>query len=181
MLCVQVCAIERLYNSNENATGTIEKVIGIAGDYMQTGEHLDAKWTRLKSSASHGDRQKDGLRLEMNGAKYPPDKNGLKQKAVIEFLCDAKEQERRKGLLAGLGAREEDDKGDDDEDDENPEAGEEIDDGKDGRLKFLSYEEVERVMVLNMEWTTKYACEDVKKDPVSSSGHWGFFTWLIIM
>lgn len=180
-LYVPVCAIERLYNSIENVNGTIEKAIGIAGEYMQTGEHLDAKWTRLKSSASHGDRQKDGLRLEMNGAKYPPDKTGLKQKAVVEFLCDAKEQERRRGLIAGINAREEDDKEDGDEDAEDPEAGEETDDGKGGKLKFLSYENVEGVMVLNLEWTTKYACEDAKKDPVSSSGHWGFFTWLIIM
>lgn len=176
-----MCAIERLYNSNENANGTIEKVIGIAGDYFQTGEHLDPKWTRLKSSVSPGDRQKDGLRLEMNGAKYPPDKSGLKQKAVVEFLCNAKEQERRGVLFAGIDVREENGNGGEDSDTEDPEAGEEIDDGKDGKLKFLSYEEVEGLMVLNLEWKTKYACEGAKKETPTSSGHWGFFTWLIIM
>lgn len=172
-----VCAIKRLYNPTENVT-SIESAIGVAGEYgPTTGESLNPNWTSLKSSPSPEDRQKDGLRLEMNGAKFPP-KNGSKQKAVIEFLCDAKEQERRRGL-PGVQPREDDDDGG--EDDENPNAGEEVDDGKGGRLKFIEYVDVEGTMTLNLEWTTKYACENAKPEPGTSSGHWGFFTWLIIM
>lgn len=173
-----VCAIERLYNSYENVTGTIESAIGVAGEYGHTtGEPLNPKWSSLKSSPSPDDRQKDGLRLEINGAKYPPNE-GKKQKAVIEFLCDAKEQERRRGLL---GVRPRDDDDDGGEDEEDPNAGEEVDDGKGGRLKFIEYVDVEGTMTLNLKWRTKYACEDAKPDPATSSGHWGVFTWFIIM
>ena len=175
-----VCAIKRLYNDIEHINGTIESAIGVAGEYgPSTAEHLNPKWTSLKASPSPGDRQKDGLRLEMNGARYPPDKNGKKQKAVIEFLCNAKEQERRRGLL-GVRPRENNDD-DDGEDEENPNAGDEVDDGKGGRLKFIEYVDVEGTMTLNLEWRTQYACEDAKTDPGTSSRHWGFFTWLIIM
>lgn len=178
-----ICAIKRLYNPIEHVNGTIESAIGVAGEYEHsTAEPLNPKWTSLKSSPSSDDRQKDGLRLEMNGAKYPPDKNGKKQKAVIEFLCNAKEEERRRGL-PGVRPREDDDDGDDDggEDDEDPNAGTEVDDGKGGRLKFIEYVDVEGTMTLNLEWRTPYACEDAKPDPGPSPGHWGFFTWLIII
>lgn len=144
---------------------------------------MNPKWSSLKTSPSPEDRQKDGLRLEMNGAKYPPDKTGKKQKAVIEFLCDAKEQERRR-KLSGVSPREDDDdsnKDDDNKDEENPNAGDEVDDLNGGRLKFVEYVDVDGTMTLNLEWRTKYACEDAKPDPGTSSGHWGFFTWLIIM
>lgn len=174
-----VCAIKRLYNPTEHVNGTIESAIGIAGEYGHaTGEALNPKWASLKSSPSPEDRQKDGLRLEMNGAKYPPDKTGKKQKAVIEFLCDAKEQERRRSLP---GVRPREDDNDDNEGEEDPNEGSEVDDGKGGRLKFIEYVDVEGTMTLNLEWTTKYACEDAKPDPATGSGHWGFFTWLIIM
>ncbi|MCJ1470140.1 hypothetical protein MMC07_008785 [Pseudocyphellaria aurata] len=170
-----ICAITRLYNPIENINGTIESAIGVAGEYQHsTSEALNPKWTSLKSSPSADDRQKDGLRLEMNGAKYPPDSSGKKQKAVIEFLCNAKEEERRRGVRP----REDDDDG---EDEEDPNAPDEVDDGKGGRLKFIEYVDVEGTMTLNLEWKTKYACEDVKPDPASSTGHWGFFTWLIII
>lgn len=131
----------------------------------------------MKSSPSPDDRQKDGLRLEMHGAKYPPNNSGKKQKAVIEFLCNAKEEERRRGL-PGVRPREDDDDG---EDEEDPNAPDEVDDGKGGRLKFIEYVDVEGTMTLNLEWKTKYACEDVEPDPATSTRHWGFFTWLIIM
>lgn len=162
--------------------GTIESAIGIAGEFLSTGEPLDPKWERLKLSASPGDREKEGLRLQMNGAKYPPGKTAKKQKAVIEFLCDAKpekKQDRRRGT-SGLSTTSKDDD-DDGEDVEDPEAGDVTEDGQGGRLKYLSYEDVGGTMILSLEWTTKYACEDAKQEPAPSSGHWGFFTWLIIM
>ncbi len=99
-----------------------------------------------------------------------------KQKAVVDFLCPTKKEERKRLR------RDKDGKEDDDEEDDTADS-EEVDDGAGGRLKFVKYEAVEDVMVLNLEWTTKYACEDAKEDggKKDSSGHWGFFTWLIIM
>ena len=102
-----------------------------------------------------------------------------KQKAVVEFLCPRKKEERRQLR------RDKDDKKakkDDDEEDDTADS-EEVDDGAGGRLKFMKYEPVEDVWVLNLEWTTEYACEDAKENEGKkmSSGHWGFFTWLIIM
>lgn len=147
--------------------------IPIAGNFEHEGVHIDPKWTRLKSSTAPSDREKEGLRLEIHGKKYL----GLKQMAVIEFLCDRKEKEQRRGL-PGLWPR--DDK---DDDEAIPHFNEEEDDGDGGRLKFLSYSESREKKILSLEWTTKHACEDAedehKKD--SSTGHWGFFTWLIIM
>lgn len=168
-----VCGIERSINAFENSTQIIG-AIPIAGEYLNTGENLNPKWTRLKSSPSASDRAKEGLRLEMNGAKYPQDETGKKQKAVVEFLCDAPEQSRRRWLAA----RDDDTK--DGKDD--PEARKEVDDGHGGRLKFLSYDDVLDTQVLSLEWRTKYACENsTDRGQDSGSGHWGFFTWLIIM
>lgn len=174
-----VCAIERLYNEIENVNGTIEGVIGVAGEYgHSTGAHLDPKWTRLSTSVSPNER-KNGLRLEMNGAKY----KDRKQKAVIDFICPQEKKEERRDRLSDPTALADDGKedGDGDEDEEDPSADAEVDDGQGGRLKFLKYEDVEKGKILNLEWTTTYACEDANADPVTKTGHWGFFTWLIIM
>lgn len=174
-----VCAIERLYNEIENVNGTIEGVIGIAGeDSLNTGVHLDPKWTRLSTSVSPNER-KNGLRLEMNGGKY----KDRKQKAVIDFICPQENKEERRDRLFDRMALADDGKedGDGDEDEEDPGADAEVDDGQGGTLKFLKYEDVEKEKILNLEWTTKYACEDAKTDPVTKAGHWGFFTWLVIM
>ncbi len=125
----------------------------------------------------------------MHGAKYPPNATGKKQKAVIDFICPKKGEERRRGLPSDNSTRQgdvdgdggEDGDEDDDKDEEDPEAGNEVDDGKDGILKFVKYEDVENTMILNLEWTTPYACEDAKQDPETKTRHWGFFTWLVIM
>lgn len=173
-----VCAIERLYNEIENANGTIEGVIGVAGEYStNTGAHLDPKWSRL-STVSPNER-KNGLRLEMNGEKY----KDKKQKAVIDFICPQGKKEERRDRLSDRMAFADDGKetGDGDEDEEDPSADAEVDDGQGGTLKFLKYEDVEKEKILNLEWTTTYACEDAKTDPVTKTGHWGFFTWLVIM
>lgn len=179
MFLLLVCAIERLYNEIENVNGTIEGVIGVAGEYgHSTGEHLDPKWTRLSTSVSPNER-KNGLRLEMNGGKY----KDRKQKAVIDFICPQEKKEERRDRLSDPTALADDgkDDGDGDEDEEDPSADAEVDDGQGGTLKFLRYEDVEKEKILNLEWTTTYACEDAKADPVTKTGHWGFFTWLIIM
>lgn len=164
-----VCAIQRLTNTVENVT-TITDTIPIAGDYgLSIGGDLDPQWKRLKSSDSPADREKEGVRLEVNGGKY----EGKKQKAFIDFICipkDPKEEERRdwNEYLT--------------EEDDTDKSGEEVDDEHGGKIKFMSWENEEDAKALRLEWHTWYACEDaVGGNNLSSSGHWGFFTWFILM
>ncbi|CAF9905053.1 MAG: hypothetical protein ALECFALPRED_010669 [Alectoria fallacina] len=171
----RVCAIERLDNTVENKT-TIIDTIPIAGEFSHSlGGALDPKWTRMKSSASNADKEKEGVRLEMNGGKAS---DGQKQKAIVEFLCDTSTRDyRRRDLLAALD--EEDDNGTGEDGDKK---GEEVDDEHGGKLKLVSWNVEEGTKVLRLDWTTKYGCEDVKDDgTTSSSRHWGFFTWFIII
>ena len=157
-------------------------VIPIAGDFsLSTGGDLNPQWTPLKSSASNADRGKEGVRLEMHGGKF----KGKKQKVIVEFLCKPggnEEAIRRDEILDVYQEekdRDEDEDGDRDMDDK---IGEETEDEHGGKLKFHSWEDEGDVKVLRLDWDTKYACEDAKdsgKD--SSSGHWGVFTWFIIM
>lgn len=120
----------------------------------------------------------------MGGGFYPPNKSkGKPQKAVVEFLCNRQEEneEKRESLIS----REDEDEGDDNgdnKDDAERKAKEQTEDGEGGILKFVSYEQVGDDKVLSLEWKTKYACEDATNGgEKSSSGHWGFFTWFIIM
>ena len=167
-LYILVCAIQRQAHEEQ-----IYGVIPIAGNYeTSTGGSLDPHWTRLKTSSSHADSKLEGLRLEIGGGSFGKPKR--KQQAVIEFICqrDDKTEER-------------DESDDDDDDDEDKTAGEQVDDGKGGTLKFLSYEPPEKdgtEDVLRVEWNTPYACEDAEpeKSPKSST-HWGFFTWMFVM
>lgn len=150
----------------------------IAGEFSTSiGGALDPHWKLLTSSDSPPDREKEGLRLTMNGGKYTENHKTVKQKAVVNFYClpDGKTDEtlrRRDEILAA----------DDDDDDGGDRSGEEVDDEHGGRIKLISWDMVEDIRVLSLEWHTKYACADAK-DPEggSSSGHWGFFTWFIIM
>ena len=170
-----VCAIERLFNPIEHKN-TTHGVIPIAGEFgPTTGGSLDPKWTRLKSSSAPDDRGKEGLRLEMGGGKYKEEEDGKMhdQKAVVEFLCDKSTEERPRALSR---------RDDEEEGDEKDKEAEETDDGEGGKLKFLNYELVghSQVHVLSLQWNTKYACENAKVDG-KGGGHWGFFTWFIIM
>ena len=160
-------------------------MIPIAGDYTTSGAvgggHFNPTWTRLKGSDSPSDREKEGIRLAMGGGMYPP-KKGKLQRAVVEFLCHKDAEEgRRKALLTREDEEGDDDGGENKKDDERR-AKLQTDDGEGGTLKFISYGQVGDDEVLNLEWKTKYACEDGSGDDEgSSSGHWGFFTWFIIM
>lgn len=141
----------------------------IAGDYSHSfGGALDPKWTRLKSSASNTDKEKEGVRLEMHGGQ---DDDGLKQKAIVEFLCDNNKKDDRRRYL--LTAEDEEDDGTGEDGDTK---GEEVDDEHGGKIKLVSWDVEGGTKVLRLDWTTKYGCEDVKNDGTSSSkGHWGEF------
>lgn len=139
----------------------------IAGDYSHSfGGALDPKWTRLKSSASNADKEKEGVRLEMHGGK---DSDDLKQKAIVEFLCDNNEKDERRRYLPTAKDEEDDETGED-----GDTKGEEVDDEHGGKLKLVSWDVEGGMKVLRLDWTTKYGCEDVKHDGTGSSkGHWG--------
>ena len=191
----RVCGVETDYNHADN-TETVRKVIPIAGDYTTShGRHLDPQWTRLKGSASNEDTDKEGLRLELNGGKYPLNsRRGREQKAIVEFSCNKTMEgtegfEETSSITAMLRRRD-----DDDEDDDEPLP--EMDEGK--ALQFLSYkcvgddcdQEGKGTDTLRLIWKTKYACEgkadDAPDAPADdggkkSSASWGFFTWFIIV
>lgn len=168
----------------------------IAGEFLGDSRSLNERATRLKGSDSNADANKEGLRLEMNGGMH----GSIKQKALIEFICD-----RNKTGLEGLPARRSvmrseprADNGSDDGDngeeggkkeDGSEKEGDGAQHGESSALELVSYlqsanSDGEEVGVLRLEWRTKYACEDIKEtDPAPSKGKggWGFFTWFIIM
>jgi hypothetical protein len=148
----------------------------------------------LKDSASHDDANKEGLRVELHGGRYPFESSkGRQQKAIIEFQCDrnrtgleGSEHDSRDKLdeenEAALPVTRADDKKDDKKDDNE-------DPVEDASLKLISYKAEgqgdDEFDVLRLEWKTKYACEGMTEHkPTSgnnSSSHWGFFTWFLIM
>lgn len=67
-------------------------MVAIAGGLENAGgSQFEYEATRLKSSDSNSDAQKEGLRLVLKGGKHPltgPVSERRNQKAVIEFICD---------------------------------------------------------------------------------------------
>lgn len=133
---------------------------------------MDAKWTRLKTSKSAGDVEKEGLRVEMHGGFKTLDNKKRPQMAIVEFLCD----HNRTGL----------------ENLPNPE--DQYDEVKDKReegknettpsIEFFKYgpDADDTMDILRLNWRTEYACEDSKgKQEAEAGDHWGFFTWFIIV
>ena len=130
----------------------------------------------------------------LHGQKYPA-KEGMKHKAVIEFLCQDKAEERSKRESNIMDRREDDgkedenrlneaDNDDDDSEEDHSATGEIAEDGHGGTLRYLSFDIVDDYRVLSLEWRTKYACENSNggnSSETEKSSHWGFFTWLIIM
>ncbi len=151
----------------------------IAGEFM--GGALNPKPLRLKGSESTSDREKEGVRITLNGGKHEKQK----QKAIVECLCqkDGKEAKIRRADKEKDEDEDEDD-GDAGKGEEHDNSGETQDDGHGGTLKLITWEDEEDdTKVLRLEWNTKYACEDSDglDDDQSSSSNWGFFTWLIVM
>ncbi|KAA8651574.1 hypothetical protein EYZ11_010531 [Aspergillus tanneri] len=128
----------------------------------------EAEITRLKKD----DPEREGLRLTMSGGEYRyQDNKKKKTNAVIEFQCDPD----RSGL-EGLGTTKE---GADKEENKGRRDGD-----RSPSLEFKSFDmsEADDMYVLRLDWKTRYACDNYKGDDNSdSSGHWGFFTWLIII
>ncbi|KAL4809206.1 autophagy-related protein 27 [Aspergillus unguis] len=142
----------------------------------------DAKVSQLATD----DWEKGGLEVKMSGGEYPVDGKKKPAGADIQFLCDP-EKSGLEGLVKEepkkLRAREDEDggdgEGDGDGDDKEP-----FLDGSDPNrsLQFKGFNKTEDdEYVLNLSWRTRYACEDYADNRGSSSNHWGFFTWLIII
>ena len=201
-----VCGIETIHRPNDDENFTIEGVITIAG--RVDGRPLDPVWTRLNTSSHPQDRHREGLRLKMGGGLFPINGRKTKQETVIEFLCkregDGESEDMRRRAEAPefltdpsrrkIKKDDDDDSDKDGDDNDNdgfpelPHDGETTSDGAGGTLKYISYDMVGDNKVLSLEWRTPRACEDDAKDSPnkgktddSSGGHWGFFTWLIIM
>ncbi|KAF3481238.1 Atg27p [Arthroderma uncinatum] len=167
---------------------------GAYGNFvLDSGKTLDPIFTRLKKD----NPEKEGLRMELHGGKHPFKKEGKNQKAVFNFLCDP-ERTGLEGLTDAKpesGNKDEDKKGDDKKGDDKKGDDKKGDDKKEGKeegksrkreedssksLQLKGYNQEEGV--LNLEWRTKYACEDVEGGGGNkSSGHWGFFTWMIVL
>lgn len=178
-----MCAIERLINGD---TDNISEVVAIAGALEQYGgTQFDYEVTRLKTSDSKSDSDKEGLRLVLKGGKNPLDgplKERTEQKAIIEFLCDEKktgtegewESEDKYEKKKRADKEDDEDKLDDKKDDDKEGDDETDDEDKDGEthsgmehqlkkddaaLIWESYEKVKDAKVLHLTWHTKYACE----------------------
>ncbi|TQV91669.1 hypothetical protein V2A60_008608 [Cordyceps javanica] len=193
----RVCAIKRVIGDDLDQ---ITEVIPIAGSLENhDGTAFDYEVTRLKTSDSNADSKKEGLRLVLKGGRH----ENREQKAVIEFLCDRNHtglegeweaedkyessSKRRRDDKPDGDKKEGDDKGDGSDDKSSEEVEHQLK-KDDASLIWESYGAEKDADILRLTWHTKYACEkrdddnDVQ-DPEapSSSGSWGFFTWLIIV
>lgn len=175
-----VCGFETIIPKDSDEDGNIVKrafpIVGF--DHLGHGKK-DPEVTRLKKN----DPDADGLLVKLTGGEYreTPKSEPKETAAVIEFQCDPD----RTGLegLEDVAETEDDgeekrrrDKGDEDEDEDD------TDKENAGRsLKFRSFKLVDDTYILRLDWRTKYACENYVRDNPKSGGHWGFFTWIIIM
>ncbi|RKL01026.1 hypothetical protein BFJ68_g12525 [Fusarium oxysporum] len=184
----RVCGITHLLKSGEKETDEITNVIAIAGNLENVGgSRFDATPTRLKTSDSTSDKDKEGVRLVLTGGRDPlkGDIKKTDQKAIIEFLCDPKKEGTEGEWVTSdqYEKRADDDKKEGDGDDK--------DDGEsmiehqlkhdNASLIWDSFDVEEKARVLRLTWYTKYACEKSEDnggsgDDDSSSSHWGFFT-----
>lgn len=195
MLChaitdhLTVCGLRETINLAVEGGNSTLTPIDIAGTYTtQNNRNIDAKFELLRDSKSNSDAGRDGVRAILNGGRLPfnDKKNGIDQRAIIEFVCD----KERSGLGGDEkdGGDHEDDKDDKDAKEEKLSKREESSKGKcedsDHDLRFCGYQQEKdgkdkTVKTLRLEWRTKYACEDA---PAPDGGsHWGFFGWFFIM
>ncbi|CAK7206850.1 type II membrane protein [Sporothrix eucalyptigena] len=198
------CAIKRSRGADGNLS--INQVIPLAGNLEdQGGGSLDHKATRLKTADSHEDAQKEGVRLVLQGGRYPldgPVKERQSQRVIVELLCD-KSREGTEGEWlvgeyegsVGSGSTDTPPKSVNETlivDGENTSNGfstredhpgekQLIREGEDPALVFGGYEihDADGAFgTLRLTWYTKYACESMAE---SRREHWGFFTWFVIL
>lgn len=207
----RVCGMRENIDLSQDGNSTVTP-IDIAGTYTTySGRTIDAKYELLRNSKSNSDSGREGLRAVLHGGRLPFDdkKNGLDQRAIIEFVCDKertglegddkgdgksgdKDGDKKDDDKKGDDKKDEGDKKDDDKKEEKKDAISTRDEGSkdkcedsDASLRFCGYnvedlEKDKKARTLRLEWRTKYACEDVPAEAPASS-HWGFFGWFFIM
>jgi hypothetical protein len=152
----------------------VDQVVNVVGDYFTSrGIHLESVVTRLSTTPRS---EQEGLRVELSGGRDPLDKKtGVKQKAVIDFLCNKDVDGTETETPEGSDKKEE------------RSISRRADDVKKQPLVFKSYgtekdpKSDEEWGVLRLDWNTKHACEDSINEDKSDGTHWGFFTWFIIV
>lgn len=182
-----ICGVQEV---DEDGDRHVAKVMPIAGQYSTTnGRTLDPEVTRRKGSSSNSDSQQEGIIVELHGGKYPNERSGQAQRAIIDFICDPKltgnegfedaEDVVDDGMGYGAMRRRKEEDDDEGDDDELPI----LDEGK--SLQFLSYKLEDKYETLRLTWKTKYACEEAadidEPEEGKKSSHWGFFTWFLII
>lgn len=181
-------------------------MLAIAGELSENGGNshgLNEHVARLKTSDSHSDSKKEGLRITMAGGRVPLERGGIEQHAVIEMLCD-KNKIGTEGEIDPTGeyislpgddaSRRRADGDEDDQDgDESPTTEHQLlktGDKNGTALIFDSYGPLAdngKLDVLRLTWYTKFACEGEDQNGGESSGgggsseHWGFFTWMFML
>ncbi|CAN8103435.1 unnamed protein product [Discula destructiva] len=207
----RVCAITRGKRPGEDDLEVIE-ARPIAGDMQHSGGSsagLDGHSERLKTSDSISDSKKVGVRIAMYGARWPMQRGGTEQRAIIEMVCsdlagtEGEVDPTGEWVSESAEARRLRPRADGDEEGDQDGDGDDEDDGGDGltehqlmklpknetALIFESFGPLAdngKIDVLRLTWYTKLACErDDQKDGGDSSPngseHWGFFTWLVII
>ncbi|KAI2610776.1 autophagy-related protein 27 [Hypoxylon fragiforme] len=199
----RVCAIERRNDA-------FDKAIPLAGELQNYGGGpLDSEATRLSTSDSNSDSDKEGVLLVLKGGFFKFD-SGYKreQRTIIEFLCDQnrngtegefdpaddKYEDDNDTAILGMSPLDyraegdEGDGGDDNGGEEEPPKDVQLGIENDPSLIFKSYaplDENSNVDVLRLTWKSKYACEkredDGEGEEPQPSAHWGFFTWMVIL
>jgi len=175
-----VCGVKWTFNPNDDEKPRVDEVYPIAGSYAtSTGGSLDPHFTRLEDIPGS---DMTGLRLELHGGTH------LKQSqmAIIDLQCDPE----RTGNERNPPKKEKDDEDERLRKAESDETDDPEDDDDNDSLRYVSYQKEDDYEVLRLDWRTKYACvsyeeddddDDEGGDKGSSSKHWGFFTWFIVM
>lgn len=201
-----MCGIKRGKHPNKDDWEVID-VLAIAGELSENGggpNGLDEHVSRLKTSESHSDSKKEGVRITMSGGRAPLERNGIEQRAVIEMLCDPAKV-GTEGEVDPTGeyvtspdegaSRQRRAEGgeEDDEEDASPTTEHQLlktGDKNGTALIFDSYGPLAdngKLDVLRLTWYTKFACESQDDNGGGSSGgrgsseHWGFFTWMFML
>jgi len=179
----RICALREEHDLAGDRNVTLQP-IEIAGTYtMDAHRSIDARFELLKDSKSNADIEREGVRAELHGGRFPwsDKKTGLDQQAIIEFVCDP-DREGLEGVKDDKGEKQPDEK---DSREADAESKREEKKPKDPSLKVVSYKvenptKDKQIKTLRLEWRTKHACVNSDGDNTSSS-HWGFFTWFIVI
>jgi hypothetical protein len=180
MYRISVCGFQTI--TPIEGSGVETDPFPIAGYDHLGGGTKDSEASLLRKE----DPDSEGVRVKISGGQYREDLRSKYKPAAaeIKFMCDP-ERSGLEGLhdVADTEVDESDEKrrlrDEKDDDDDGKDNNDNPDNGR--SLRFKSFKPVDDSYILKLDWRTKYACENYIRDHAPSGGHWGFFTWLIIM